>query len=122
MYLALWLMRRWRLPATPAFSLPDAVILKRFFTPDLVFSLGISRRGPKIPSSGRVDEPPWHALGPGGSEGAGTYAKGGGKARWWALCVAFATSPSAPRSPSPRTSRRPGGGRRRGRRGPASGL
>src|SRR6476620_7134739 len=81
MYLALWLMRRWRLPATPAFSFPDAVILKRFFTPDLVFSLGISRRAPKVPSSGRVDEPPWHALGPGGSEGAGEYGKGGTKAR-----------------------------------------
>src|SRR4029079_15514386 len=82
MYLALWLIRRCRLPATPAFSLPDAVILKRFFTPDLVFSLGISRRDPKTPSSGRVDEAPWHALGPGGSEGAGYYGKGAGNARW----------------------------------------
>src|SRR4051812_25645102 len=81
MYLALWLIRRWRLPATPAFSFPDAVIRKRFFTPDLVFSLGISRRVPKVPSSGRVDEPPWHALGPGGSEGAGYYAKGAAMAR-----------------------------------------
>src|SRR4051794_2919115 len=44
MYLALWLIRRCRLPATPAFSLPDAVILKRFLTPDFVFSFGISRR------------------------------------------------------------------------------
>src|SRR6185436_17667886 len=63
MYLPLWLIRRWRLPATPALSLPDAVILKRFFTPDLVFSLGISLRSANTPSSGRVDEPPWHALG-----------------------------------------------------------
>jgi hypothetical protein len=44
MYLELWLIRRWRLPATPAFSLPVAVILKRFLAPDLVFSLGILRR------------------------------------------------------------------------------
>src|SRR5689334_25013789 len=41
MYLALWLIRRWRLPATPCFTLPVAVSLKRFFTPLLVFSLGI---------------------------------------------------------------------------------
>src|SRR3546814_9208100 len=40
-YLALWLMRRWRLPATPCLILPVAVILKRFFTPLLVLSLGI---------------------------------------------------------------------------------
>src|ERR1700756_5246311 len=44
MYLALWLIRRCRLPATPAFSLPEAVILKRFLAPDFVFSFGISRR------------------------------------------------------------------------------
>src|SRR3954471_4038045 len=41
MYLALWLIRRWRLPATPCFTLPVAVSLKRFLTPLLVFSLGI---------------------------------------------------------------------------------
>src|SRR5690606_27885274 len=41
MYLALWLISRWRLPATPCLTLPVAVILKRFFTPLLVFSLGI---------------------------------------------------------------------------------
>src|SRR6476646_604096 len=40
-YLALWLIRRWRLPATPCFTLPVAVSLKRFLTPLLVFSLGI---------------------------------------------------------------------------------
>src|SRR4051794_33613844 len=40
-YLALWLIRRWRLPATPCLILPVAVSLKRFFTPLLVFSLGI---------------------------------------------------------------------------------
>src|SRR5690242_1905248 len=62
MYLPLWLIRRWRLPATPAFSLPVAVILKRFLTPDFVFSFGISRRSDEAPSSWRVDEPPWHAL------------------------------------------------------------
>src|SRR5881275_2592924 len=41
-YLALWLIRRWRLPATPCLILPVAVSLKRFLTPLLVFSLGIS--------------------------------------------------------------------------------
>lgn len=41
MYLAEWLISRCRLPATPALSLPVAVILKRFFAPDLVLSLGI---------------------------------------------------------------------------------
>src|SRR6478672_10636730 len=40
-YLALWLMSRWRLPATPCLILPVAVSLKRFFTPLLVFNLGI---------------------------------------------------------------------------------
>src|SRR6478752_3351050 len=40
-YLALWLIRRWRLPATPHLILPVAVSLKRFLTPLLVFSLGI---------------------------------------------------------------------------------
>src|ERR1700741_5328646 len=42
MYLALWLIRRWRLPATPCLILPVAVSLKRFLTPLLVLSLGIS--------------------------------------------------------------------------------
>src|SRR3954452_19930789 len=41
MYLALWLISRWRLPATPCLILPVAVILNRFFTPLLVLSLGI---------------------------------------------------------------------------------
>src|SRR5258705_367138 len=31
----------WRLPAWAAITLPVAVTLKRFFAPDLVFSLGI---------------------------------------------------------------------------------
>src|SRR6516165_9644446 len=62
MYLALWLIRRWRLPATPAFILPDAVILKRFLAPAFVFSFGISRRSGDAPSSWRDCEPPWHAL------------------------------------------------------------
>src|SRR5690606_10789081 len=43
MYFALWLMRRWRLPATPARTLPVPVTLKRFLAPDLVFILGILR-------------------------------------------------------------------------------
>src|SRR4051794_26538645 len=41
MYLALWLISRWRLPATPCLILPVAVSLKRFLTPLLVLSLGI---------------------------------------------------------------------------------
>src|SRR5687768_11243002 len=41
MYLALWLISRWRLPATPCLTLPVAVSLKRFLTPLLVFNLGI---------------------------------------------------------------------------------
>src|SRR5215213_2856632 len=41
MYLALWLISRWRLPATPCLIFPDAVTVKRFFTPLFVFSLGI---------------------------------------------------------------------------------
>src|SRR3954453_894208 len=81
MYFALWLIRRCRLPATPAFSLPDAVNLKRFFTPDFVFSFGISRRSLGPRPSKRVDEPPWHAFWPGGSEGLGRYAKASGEAR-----------------------------------------
>src|SRR6201988_1287828 len=40
-YLALWLISRWRLPATPCLILPVAVSLKRFLTPLFVFSLGI---------------------------------------------------------------------------------
>src|SRR4051812_30269691 len=39
-YLALWLIRRWRLPATPCLILPVAVSLKRFLPPLLVLSLG----------------------------------------------------------------------------------
>jgi len=45
MYLLLWLIKRCRLPATPAFTLPVAVILKRFLAPDLVFNFGILQRG-----------------------------------------------------------------------------
>src|ERR1700761_7260719 len=51
MYLPLWLISRWRLPATPAFSLPNAVILKRFLAPDLVFNFGILLRPLAKPSS-----------------------------------------------------------------------
>src|ERR1700712_1433993 len=40
-YLELWLISRWRFPATPCFTLPVAVNLKRFFTPLFVLSLGI---------------------------------------------------------------------------------
>src|SRR4028119_1315042 len=40
-FLGWWVVRRWRLPATPCFTLPVAVSLKRFLTPLLVLSLGI---------------------------------------------------------------------------------
>src|SRR5262249_21214619 len=76
MYLALWLIRRCRLPATPALSLPEAVILKRFLAPDLVFSFGISRRG-EAPSFWSCLRAALACLGPGGSEGRGCYVKGG---------------------------------------------
>src|SRR6202041_2219067 len=64
MYLALWLISRCRLPATPALIRPDAVSLKRFLAPDLVFNFGISHRSRKAPSSkkdGRMNRPgmPW---------------------------------------------------------------
>src|SRR5690242_2376094 len=35
------LIMPWRLPVCWYFTLPDAVILKRFFAPDFVFNLGI---------------------------------------------------------------------------------
>src|SRR5579872_1141923 len=63
MYLALWLIRRWRLPATPALILPVAVIRKRFLAPDLVFSFGIShpciarKSRPGMPGPGGFEEP-----------------------------------------------------------------
>src|SRR4029079_2223724 len=40
-YLALWLISRWRLPPTPCLILRVAVTRKRFLTPLLVLSLGI---------------------------------------------------------------------------------
>src|SRR4051794_23707276 len=65
-YLALWLISRWRLPATPCLILPVAVSLKRFLTPLLVFSLGIfvsllSRDFARDD----VIQPPRHAFWPG---------------------------------------------------------
>ena len=88
MYLAEWLISLCRLPATPALILPVAVILKRFLAPDLVFSLGISHRRPikgAVLFESRINEPPWHAFWPGGSnEGAvlkqtGRQGKVGGR-------------------------------------------
>src|SRR3954471_21407592 len=52
-YLALWLISRWRLPTTPCLSLPVAVSLKRFLTPLLVLSLGIFVSFGSPPSRGR---------------------------------------------------------------------
>ena len=59
-YLALWLISRWRLPATPCFTLPEAVSVKRFLTPLLVLSLGIfvSFVAPRDFSGGDVFELP----------------------------------------------------------------
>src|SRR5579872_1607806 len=84
MYLALWLISRWRLPATPALILPVAVSLKRFLAPDLVFSFGISS------SLGGWNGPPWHACWPGDPKrrallkgtGAKTQADRAGPPRW----------------------------------------
>src|SRR3569833_98387 len=78
MYLALWLIRRWRLPATPALIFPVAVSLKRFFAPDLVFSFGISRRS-RSPVLWRIDEPPWHAMGQAVPKGRVSRGKPGEK-------------------------------------------
>src|SRR5258707_14824084 len=75
MYLALWLSRRWRLPATPALILPVEVSLKRFLAPDFVFSFGISTRSPEAPSSRGIDEPPWHAMGQAAPKGAADRRK-----------------------------------------------
>src|SRR3954466_7548957 len=65
-YLALWLIRRWRLPATPCLILPVAVSLKRFLTPLLVLSLGIFVLSaiPAFAGTG-VIQPPRHAFRPG---------------------------------------------------------
>src|SRR6185369_11943889 len=64
MYLALWLISRWRLPATPCLILPVAVSLKRFLTPLLVFSLGIS--SPLMRHEGRdIIQPPRQPFRPG---------------------------------------------------------
>src|SRR6185436_14585937 len=84
MYLALWLIRRWRLPATPCFTLPVAVSLKRFFTPLLVFSLGIFVSFCR--TSADVFEQPRQPFWPGGSVSpesgrAGPIWGGGGKSK-----------------------------------------
>src|SRR4029078_965424 len=62
MYLALWLISRWRLPATPCLILPVAVSLKRFLTPLFVFSFGIFVSFVR-PSGRDVIQPPRHAFG-----------------------------------------------------------
>src|SRR5215213_2607551 len=64
MYLALWLISRCRLPATPCLILPVAVSLKRFLTPLLVFSLGIFVSLWRPPRRDVVQSPR-HAFGPG---------------------------------------------------------
>src|SRR5688572_32542805 len=89
MYLALWLISRWRLPATPAFSLPVAVILKRLLAPDLVFSFGISLRG-ENPVLWSHDAPPWHAIGQAAPTGRCNTGKGAGLQ---AACVSRDASP-----------------------------
>src|SRR6478609_4146978 len=65
-YLALWLIRRWRLPATPCLILPVAVSLKRFLTPLLVLSLGIFVSLCALADAGATFiQPPRHACWPG---------------------------------------------------------
>src|SRR3954463_2481021 len=100
MYLALWLIRRWRLPATPCFTLPVAVSLKRFFTPLLVFSLGIL--SPLPPQGADIWEQPRQPFWPGGSilPQAGKEApleKDGREGKMWggeqALGVGMISSP-----------------------------
>src|SRR3954465_12525682 len=63
-YLALWLISRWRLPTTPCLSLPVAVSLKRFLTPLLVLSLGIFVSFVR-PIGRDVIQSPRHAVRPG---------------------------------------------------------
>src|SRR5882757_5805727 len=72
MYLAEWLIKRCRLPATPAFTRPDAVILKRFLAPDLVFIFGILRTliGSRRSAHSGL---PRHAIWPGGPFGRRLY-------------------------------------------------
>src|SRR5947208_3449801 len=65
MYLALWLISRWRLPATPCLTLPVAVSLKRFLTPLLVLSLGIFVSLCARHWTRDVIQPPRHAFRPG---------------------------------------------------------
>src|SRR5690606_9244686 len=62
MYLLLWLIKRCRLPATPAFTLPVAVNLKRFLAPDFVFSFGIFTLCIERAIACRLLEPPGIAL------------------------------------------------------------
>src|SRR3954462_8418124 len=64
-YLALWLISRWRLPATPCLILPVAVSLQRFLTPLFVFSLGSF--GSLLRSTRDVCEPPRQPYRPGRS-------------------------------------------------------
>src|SRR3954471_14446135 len=64
-YLALWLISRWRLPTTPCLSLPVAVSLKRFLTPLLVLSLGIFVSFCARHWTRDVIQPPRHACWPG---------------------------------------------------------
>src|SRR5580658_3669376 len=60
MYLALWLIKRWRLPTAPCLILPVAVSLKRFLTPLFVLSLGIL-----VSLGSDTSNPPWQPLQPG---------------------------------------------------------
>src|SRR5665213_1739300 len=84
MYLALWLISRCRLPATPALIFPDAVILKRFLAPDLVFSLGILHRGqgPR-PLEGRIKNRPGMPWGQAAQTKARSLGHEGGVGKDW---------------------------------------
>src|SRR5206468_2246989 len=84
--LALWLISRWRLPATPCLILPVAVSLKRFFTPLFVFSLGIFVSLLRLTRD--VCEPPRQPYRPGRSflpkvERSGAYRGEGPRRQDW---------------------------------------
>src|SRR5690606_13705652 len=97
MYFELWLIRRWRLPATPRLSFPDAVWENRFAAACLVFIFGISvscgrQSDPKIPLgiNGATPEisPGRHAISPSGPVEGAVYTRKARKSkRLWRRAV-----------------------------------
>src|SRR5690606_4222220 len=117
-YLALWLISRWRLPATPCLILPVAVILKRFFTPLLVFILGIF-----VSFNRDTSNQPWQPLWPdrqmnhvsvkrapistGARKGKGGRGDRQGGGQGWPCAPPIASSTSSSRAGSPSASTSP---------------